>query len=405
VRDKIPRNIFIYISLSLVTGCSNNEPVRLDQQSIQEIKTPAGKGSKGPNLVTGDDGYVYLSWIEPDEEKDNMFKFSSFKENAWSQPGIITQGDDWFVSESDYSFLAVRGDGSMAAHWLPKTGEDYYAYDINITQSSNGGKTWDTPFSPHNDGVKWDHGFVSMLPWDENRFFITWLDGRNNFSTKEMMLRYALFDNDGLLYDEQAFDNRVCDCCQTSAVRTKDGAVVVYRDRSEEEVRDISYIRYYEGAWTEPQTLYKDDWVIKGCPVNGPSVAALDEIVAVAWYTGVNLKPEVKVIFSKDEGENFGQPVVVDDGRPIGRVDVIILPDGTALVSWLEITGRSTEIRVRRVYPNGMKDASFTLEKAGGGSASGWPQMEINNDEIIFAWTDAESPSTIRSAAVKLIKF
>ncbi len=130
----------------------------------------------------------------------------------------------------------------MAAHWLPKTGEDYYAYDINITQSSNGGKTWEAPFSPHDDGVKSDHGFVSMLPWDDNRFFVTWLDGRNNFTTKEMMLRFALFDNDGLLYNEQAFDNRVCDCCQTSAVRTKNGAVVVYRDRSEEEVRDISYI-------------------------------------------------------------------------------------------------------------------------------------------------------------------
>ena len=28
-------------------------------------------------------------------------------EDTWSQPGIITQGDDWFVSESDYLFLAV----------------------------------------------------------------------------------------------------------------------------------------------------------------------------------------------------------------------------------------------------------------------------------------------------------
>ena len=145
--------------------------------------------------------------------------------------------------------------------------------------------------------------------------------------------------------------------------------------------------------------------MIKGCPVNGPSVAALNEIVAVAWYTRANLNPEVKVIFSKDEGKNFGRPIVVDDGKPIGRVDVVMIPDGTALVSWLEYVGRNVEIRVCRVYPNGMKDTSLTLDKVGGGSASGWPQIEIKNDEIIFAWADAESPSTIRSATAKLIRF
>ncbi len=89
----------------------------------------------------------------------------------------------------------------------------------------------------------------------------------------------------------------------------------------------------------------------------------------------------------------------------MGRVDIVMLPDGTALVSWLEFVGISSEIRVRRVYPNGMKDSSFTLEKAGGGSVSGWPQIEIINDEIIFAWTNSESPSIIRSATEKLIRF
>ena len=64
--------------ISIIIGCSYNEPVTLDQQSLQEIKTPAGKGSKGPNLVTGDDGNVYLSWIEPDEEKGNIFKFATY---------------------------------------------------------------------------------------------------------------------------------------------------------------------------------------------------------------------------------------------------------------------------------------------------------------------------------------
>ena len=35
-------------------------------------------------------------------------------------------------------------------------------------------------------------------------------------------------------------DDRVCECCSTSAAMTANGPVIVYRDRSADEVRDIA---------------------------------------------------------------------------------------------------------------------------------------------------------------------
>ena len=34
-------------------------------------------------------------------------------------------------------------------------------------------------------------------------------------------------------------DARVCDCCQTDAAMTSEGAVLIYRDRSDDEIRDL----------------------------------------------------------------------------------------------------------------------------------------------------------------------
>jgi len=73
--------------------------------------------------------------------------------------------------------------------------------------------------------------------------------------------------------------------------------------------------------------------------------------VAVAWFTSAADTPRVKVAFSQDAGGTFSQPIQVDDGETIGRVDVLLLPDGSALVCWL-----SGMLRVER-----LKYAVFTL--------------------------------------------
>ena len=63
-----------------------------------------------------------------------------------------------------------------------------------------------------------------------------------------MTLRAAFIDKKGNKINEWELDGRVCDCCQTTAAITNDGPVVVYRDRSDDEVRDMSIVRYVNGC-------------------------------------------------------------------------------------------------------------------------------------------------------------
>ena len=65
---------------------------------------------------------------------------------------------------------------------------------------------------------------------------------------RDMALMYTTILPNGTLGAEVQIDKRVCECCQTSATATPDGLLVVYRDRSQDEIRDIALVRYSNGT-------------------------------------------------------------------------------------------------------------------------------------------------------------
>lgn len=214
--------------------------------------------------------------------------------------------------------LAVNK-GKFIAHFLAKSGDGTFAYDVNLVASADG-INWSKPTVVHDDQKKAEHGFVSLLPYGDN-FLVAWLDGRNTVmeGTENMdhhdghhgvmTLRAAVVDASGKKLSEWELDSRTCDCCQTAAALTSNGPVVIYRDRSEREIRDISITRFVNGEWTVPQPVYTDNWKIAGCPVNGPRVDAKDNNIVVVWFTAAENEPAVRLCFSQDGGASFGRPV------------------------------------------------------------------------------------------------
>ena len=375
-------------------------------QAVRELPSPAGEGSGQSNLAVGPDGRVHLSWIERLEGRRFALRFAAREGAAWSQPRTIAEGDNWFVNWADFPSLAVLPDSSLAAHWLVKSGPGPYAYDVHLSRSFDGGRTWSAPFTPHRDGTQTEHGFVSMFAARGGSLGVVWLDGREMKSGEgehghghgSMTLRYAEIGRDGKMSVEALLDPRVCECCQTSAAMTSEGPIVVYRDRSDAEVRDISAVRL-RGKWFEPKTVHADGWKIDGCPVNGPSVAADGKRVAVTWFTMAGGSPHVRLAFSRDAGATFGPPIEVSDGDPVGRVDVLMLDDGSALVSWIERTTAGAEVRVRRVYADGRRDAHVTVAPSGEARSSGFPQMVRSKKTVVFSWT---SPRGVKTAEMQV---
>jgi hypothetical protein len=385
---------------------------------IREGESPAGTDSREPELYAARDGRrVILSWVEKVGEKRYSLRFAKRDEGGWSEVLTVAEGENWFINWADFPSVIELKDGSLAAHWLVKSGPGTYAYDVNISRSMDGGKTWGKPIVPHTDGTKTEHGFVSLIPLPDGRLGVSWVDGRALSGMKEdaeehegplpvsMALRYAAIDADGKLSDESVLDERICECCQTSAALTTEGPIIVYRDRSETEVRDNYFVRRQGGGWSTPRPVGVDNWEISGCPVNGPSVSADGRRVAVAWFTEEGSDPRVQLAFSNDAGANFGTPMRVDDGKVMGRVDVVMLPDGSALVCWMAGDAEGGANKVRRVTSDGKLGPVAIISESDISRASGFPRMARLGDTVHFAWTQFGKPSRVRTASTDVSAF
>lgn len=410
------RTPLILLVLFFLGSCRHTMEVSdSDGPTFTEIPSPAGAGGE-PNLFVSADGQAYLSWIGYPNDSTDVLYFSKLESGQWGQAKKIAEGTNWFVNWADFPSLAVfHGQADhLAAHWLQMSAEGTYDYDVRIAQTSDGGKSWGAAFIPHSDGIAAEHGFVTLLPLENGRMLAVWLDGRNSKGHGNhdagghghggaMTLRSAEFDTSGQLYTETELDERVCDCCQTDAVLTDSGPIVIYRDRSEDDIRDISMVKYKNGAWTKPRPIYSDNWEIKGCPVNGPAIAAQGQSVAIAWYTAANNQPRVKVILSSDGGDSFTEPFVIDDGSPLGRVDVVWSGEKTAIVSWLEELPDGGEIRLAKVTAEGKTGDSMIATKTGVSRQSGFPILERRGEEFLLVWTSVEgAESTVRSMSITL---
>lgn len=380
-------------------------PVR----GVRAIDPPAGPGSGQPRLTVGPAGRVLLSWLQPvSGGHGHELVFSELADGSWGSPRLVARGEDFFVNWADLPAVVATGGDSLAAHWLEKTGPGPYAYGIRIAFSADGGRSWSAPVIPHRDGTQTEHGFVSLLPSASGGVRAVWLDGRRladgaaSAPDPAMTLRSATVRPGGAIRSSALLDARVCDCCQTSAAATARGALVVYRDRSEDEVRDIASVRRKKGGWSRPRPVHRDGWRIDACPVNGPALAARGRTAVVAWFTAAEGRARVRVAFSRDAGESFGAPLDVSRADPVGRVDVALLERRGALVSWVERTEGAAEIRLRRMSPTGPAGPAATLAAASAARAGGFPRMVVRGGEAIVAWTDPAGRGRVRAVRARL---
>jgi hypothetical protein len=320
------------------------------------------------------------------------------------------------VNWADFPTLVPLWNGDLAAHWLELAGESIQdGYSFRVAASTDGGASWGDPQTLVSKGPApgADQGFVSIVPYDEGRFAVLWLDGRANAPGAghgTQSLRAAL-SSGGRFGADTVVDELACDCCQTSAVAVPGGLLAAYRDRTNDELRDISLVRFDGERWSPPTTLHADGWTVSGCPVNGPALASRGPLVAAAWFTAPGAKkrmeagdpPQGRVFasFSKDAGRSFGAPVRVDEGDPEGRVDVELLPDGSAAVSWLEAKGGKTDLVARRLTPAGKRRPVLTVAESSRARATGFARMTLLGSDLLIAWTEVGGgPTRVRIARI-----
>jgi len=380
----------LFLAAVGIVACTGAEPPVFGEPS--PLPVPAGTNVVGPRFAAGPDGSIVLSWMQR-EASGATLRFSTLKSDQWQAAVEVVTDPEMFVNWADLPSVTPLGETHWVAHWLSKSADATYAYDILLAQSSDEGQSWSDPVRPHSDGTPSEHGFVSIHA-EGDAAALLWLDGRKTVneatddpSGTSMTLRSALVDPEGEVSQEQLVDEIVCDCCQTDVAVSPHGPIAVYRDRTIDEIRDIYVSRFSDGAWQPGTAIADDGWEIAGCPVNGPAIDAQGDLVAIAWFSAANGNPVVSAALSTNGGRTFKSPVEIASRGSSGHVGIAVIDRSSAAVSWVESDNRGTNaVNIRSVTTGGLLGRVETVGRTE--LIRLYPQMIRSDDMLILAWTD-----------------
>jgi hypothetical protein len=377
--------------------------------AVHDWPLPSTTGSAQPDLAVTPDGRILLSWISSLAGRRNALQFVAMADNGhWqSAPRTIAVGNSLMANWANVPHIAQTADGALWVQFMQKRGEGH-AGDVALSRSTDGGFNWSAPIAVNDDGVEAEHGFAALWPATRDSIGVAWLNGGETgdegmhhggagMAHGDDMhhggrtgLRAAVFDMDLQRSGESVLDPKTCDCCQSEIVATSRGPLLAYRDRSDAEVRDIVVVRNDGQDWGKPVPVHADGWVMPGCPVNGPSIAAAGDDVVVAWYTAADDQPRVQVARSTDAGDSFAAPVVLEQGAAVQGRAAVALDARQAWVLWLREDASGQSLWLSRRTPDLARELQ-RIEVAklqGRGRATGYPQIALRNGDAYIAWTD-----------------
>lgn len=263
----------------------------------------------------------------------------------------------------------------------------------------------------HEDLNSIEHGFVDLLARPDGSAVAVWLDDREGVDPtpaaggeqRRTSLWARTVAADGQLSSEVLLDPRVSQAGPVDGVALEDGALlVVYRDRSASDERDIAVVRREpDGTWGTPAPVHGDAWVIQGAPVDGPAVAARGGEICVAWPTQViddagESALAIRLAWSNDGGASFGAVRTFAAGRTLGRVDVVAVGDGVfALVHLVDVPeaadGKRAAWECVFVARGAVPTGAALIEAVEGGRRSGLLGLDPAGPEAAWAaWTGSE---------------
>lgn len=410
-----------YLSLGavLISACgpTTSPPPPAITLRGEALTTPIPPMSVVPQFTALGDGEVIASWFEPRAGKGYRFRAAVRRDGTWSPASTIDESADIAMFSADLPGVSPLPGGALLAYWehLDRGSQDPTATRIRLARSDDRGKTWVSLPSPHREAASGEHSFMATFPL-EHGLGLTWLDAqKQQYRPPDkpdgapewrgaIGLRWAALAADGTPTKDAFIDPITCECCPTAAARTARGPVIAYRDRVTADmapedvrddagsVRDIHVVRLEHGAWTTPRRVFADDWVINACPDNGPAIDAVDDRVAVAWWTGAGERPHVSVAFSDDSADTFRPPVTVSVKPAVGQVTIALVDRGeAAVVGWLE----DGQAWARWVSRDGHTSAPRALGRAP--RRARLPRWLADGDGVLALWTDvAESTTTVR---------
>jgi len=399
---KIIVNLFglILVSYSGI-GCRSTHSHAATRLSVREIASPTPARALSPRVTAMRDGSVLLTWLEPTNEELSALRSSFWRDGAWSVPATIADGQPFSRHPSESPGVVALSKASLIAYWSQKPPSERtptQEVDVYFSVSTDRGLHWTTPTLANRPGTGEEHSYPSAAPMDATHAALIWLDGASWTKEKRVRLVSRTVKSDGSASDATVIDPDTCTCCPTSLAQTDAGLLAAYRGHTAENIRDISVLQNTQGQWSQARVVHADNWHFAGCPVNGPHLDTDGSTTALLWFSAPQDQPQVQLTFSDDGGKHFTLPMRIDEGRAVGRAQVVLLPHHSTLAFWLENRSGTTRLLGRRVRDNKTLEAAFEVAR---GAGLGYPHAVRAGKNVFVTWAEEKPISQIHAAVLQ----
>ncbi|WP_315779377.1 MULTISPECIES: sialidase family protein [unclassified Bradyrhizobium] len=289
--------------------------------------------------------------------------------------------------------LVVDGKGIIAVAFSIFRDQAFNG-QVLYTRSEDGGKSFAEmrPITSSNESQR----FEALALDQDGMIFVAWIDKRNRAPAKAAGRSYdgaALFFSSsrdgGATYVEATLaQDNTCECCRLGLAFAGPGRpVVMFRNIFDGGVRDHAVVTFSDlGPPGEVARVSTDDWQIKACPHQGPSLAVSPTgAYHVAWFTNGKIRKGLFYAHSRDGGRTFSEPMAIGQAdRNPTRPYVLATPDATTLV-WKEFDGERTTVLMMQSRDDG-ETWSKPRAVASTNDASDHPLLVARGKQILLSW-------------------
>jgi len=197
----------------------------------------------------------------------------------------------------------------------------------------------------------------------------------------------------------------VCYCCKTAiATDSAGGVYTAWRHVYAGNVRDLAFTKSSDGGRTfaPPVRVSDDNWVLDGCPENGPALA-VDEAkrIHVVWPTLVPgatpaSEPTLALFYSMSrDGRQFtARQRIPTQGFP-RHPQISLGRTGELIVAWDEQANGTRRIAMARGANDDKGTPRFLRQQIGDSARAEYPVLARANDDTIVAWTSGSVGQTV----------
>jgi hypothetical protein len=194
----------------------------------------------------------------------------------------------------------------------------------------------------------------------------------------------------------------VCYCCKTSVAAGADGSIVAaWRHVYPGSIRDIALTKSSDGGRTfaPPVRVSEDNWVLNGCPENGPAVA-LDQSSAIhiVWPTVVRDSAGVETLAlfyaTSRDGRQFTKRQQLPTAGAARHPQIAVEPAGWITVTWDEQLKGGRRVVIARGRVGYREPVRFTRESVTE-EAGTYPVVASLPDGALVAWTSGSMADSV----------